>query len=186
MFPTETVYGVGCDAGDEAAVERVFVAKGRPPERAVTIHLGRHARLEEWAAGSTEAARRLADAFWPGPLTLVVPAGEEVSAAVRGGGATVGLRVPDHPLTLELLDGFGRGIVGSSANRHGESPPTTADHARATLGDAVDVYLDGGRCRLGVGSTVVDVTGPIPVVLRQGALAVGEVRRVLGVEVQLA
>lgn len=180
VFPTETVYGVGADATNAAAVERLFDAKGRPSERAVTVHLGRGADLHDWAAEVSDDAARLAAELWPGPLTLVVPARPGVLPAVRGGGAAVGLRVPDHPMALDLLDAFGGGVVGSSANRHGEPPAATVDDARAALGDAADAYLDGGPCRLGTGSTVLDLTGDTPTVLRAGALPAARIEAVLG------
>lgn len=180
VFPTETVYGVGCAARDGAALDRLFVAKGRPPDRAVTVHLSAADETGDWAAEWTDAARRLADAFWPGPLTIVVPARADVPTGLRGGRDTVGLRVPDHPVAIELIEAFGEGIAGSSANLHGHSPAVTLEEARDALGGPVAAHVDGGPCRLGVGSTVVDLSGGRAVVLRAGALPVTEVERVLG------
>lgn len=180
MFPTETVYGVGADARRADAVERVFVAKGRPADRAITVHVARGEDVERWAASVPSQARRLMEAYWPGPLTIVLPARSDVPEVLRGGGHTVGLRVPDHPLALELIDTFGSGIAGSSANAHGESAATTVDEAQAILGGEVDVYIDGGRCRIGAGSTVLDLSLSPPRMLRAGALSVDEIERVLG------
>jgi L-threonylcarbamoyladenylate synthase len=122
----------------------------------------------------------LADAFWPGPLTIILPRGGRVPDAVTGGRATVGLRVPDHPVARALLDRFGGGVAAPSANRFGHVSPTTAEHVRADLGDAVDVILDGGPCAVGVESTIVDLTGPTPEVLRSGAVSVARLAEVIG------
>lgn len=180
MFPTETVYGVGAAARDAAAVERVFVAKQRPPDRAVTVHVAADWPLDAWATAVPDGAHDLVAAFWPGPLTLVLPARDDVPEVVRGGGATVGLRAPDHPTAIELLAAFGDAVVGSSANRHGGAPATTVEEARAALGSTVDAYLDGGPCRLGVGSTVIDLSGGRPLARRVGAVSLDDVARVLG------
>lgn len=180
VFPTETVYGVACDPRDEQAVGALFAVKGRPAERAVTVHLAGADDVGAWARELPPGAAALAAAFWPGPLTIVVPARDDAPVGVRAGGATVGLRVPDHPVALELIERFGSGIVGSSANRHGEEPAATVEAARTALGDSVTVYLDGGPCRFAEGSTVVDLAAAVPTVLREGALAVSEIEDLLG------
>jgi L-threonylcarbamoyladenylate synthase len=185
-FPTETVYGLGADATNADAVRRLYAVKGRPAGHPVIAHLGRGgaAGLDAWAVDVSDAARRLAAAFWPGPLTLVVrrrPGG--VVDEVTGGRDTVGLRVPAHPLALELLDAFGRPVAAPSANRFGKVSPTTAAHVRADLGDDVDVVLDGGPCAVGVESTIVDCTGATVAVLRLGGVAVADVERVVGAPV---
>jgi L-threonylcarbamoyladenylate synthase len=179
-FPTETVYGLGANADDEEAVRRIFAVKGRPAAHPVIVHLGSATALDEWSSAPSPAARALAGALWPGPLTLLVPRAPRVSDAVTGGRPTVGLRVPDHPVTLALLAAFGGGVAGPSANRFGRVSPTTAAHVRADLGDTVDVVLDGGPSVVGVESTIVDCASDPPMVLRPGAVSVEALEAVLG------
>lgn len=179
-FPTETVYGLGADASNDAAVARVFSVKGRPTDHPLIVHLADAEQLDDWAAEVTPTARLLADAFWPGPLTLLVERLASVSLAVTGGRSTVGLRVPDHTVALELLRAFGGGIAAPSANRFGRVSPTTAAHVVADLGDDVDLVLDGGACRVGVESTIVDLTAEVPVVLRTGGISIDRLEEVLG------
>jgi L-threonylcarbamoyladenylate synthase len=169
-FPTETVYGLGAHALDEQAVRRVFAAKGRPADNPLIVHVPSLEQVDAVARAVPEAARRLAERFWPGPLTLVLDARPEVPAVTRGGRDTVAVRVPAHDVALALLRACGIPVAAPSANRSGRPSPTTAAHVRADLGDAVAV-LDGGACALGVESTVVDARGPVPVVLREGALS---------------
>jgi L-threonylcarbamoyladenylate synthase len=172
-FPTETVYGLGADAGNPAAVARIFAAKGRPADHPLIVHLGSVAQLDDWAADVPPLATRLAAACWPGPLTLVLRRAARVPDAVTGGLPTVGLRVPAHAVALELLRAFGDGIAAPSANRFGTVSPTTADHVREGLGDRVDLVLDGGPSDVGVESTIVDLSGivaPGPAILRPGGL----------------
>jgi L-threonylcarbamoyladenylate synthase len=184
-FPTETVYGLGADAANAAAVARIFTVKGRPAGHPLIVHLATAGQLGEWAAAVPPAARLLADAFWPGPLTMILPRGGRVADAVTGGRATVGLRVPDHPVARALLGRFGGGVAAPSANRFGHVSPTTADHVRADLGAAVDVILDGGPCTVGVESTIVDLTGPRPEVLRSGAVSAPRLAEVIGDDVDV-
>jgi L-threonylcarbamoyladenylate synthase len=184
-FPTETVYGLGADASSADAVHRLFAVKGRPADHPVIVHLGDVALLAEWAAAVPEAAAVLAGACWPGPLTVVVPRAGHVPDAVTGGLDTVGLRVPDQPLALELLRAFGGGVAAPSANRFGRVSPTTAADVRADLGDDVDLVLDGGPCRLGVESTIVDCTGPRPAILREGGVTRRRIEELLGATVPL-
>jgi L-threonylcarbamoyladenylate synthase len=180
-FPTETVYGLGADAANRDAVRRLYAVKGRPADHPVIVHLARPAQLDELARDVPEAARLLADSFWPGPLTMVVRRDpERVVAEVTGGRDTVGLRVPDHPVALELLASFGGGVAAPSANRFGRVSPTTAAHVRADLGSEVRVVLDGGPCRVGVESTIVDVSGGEPAILRVGGVSRSAIERVLG------
>ena len=169
-FPTETVYGLGADADNAAALARLYAVKGRPGEHPVIVHVGAPAQLDEWAADVPVAARRLGDALWPGPLTLVVRRAARVLDGVTGGGDTVGVRVPDQPVALALLHAFAGGIAAPSANRFGHVSPTTADDVRADLGDDVDVVLDDGPCTVGVESTIVDCTGDELVILRPGGV----------------
>jgi L-threonylcarbamoyladenylate synthase len=184
-FPTETVYGLGADATNDDAVRRIFAVKGRPTDHPVIVHLGDAAQLDQWAASDSATARLLADAFWPGPLTVLVEGSPLVSSVVTGGRSSVGLRVPDHPVAQELLRAFGGGIAAPSANRFGRVSPTTAAHVLADLGDEVDLILDGGSCRVGVESTIVDLTGERPVVLRTGGVSLDRLAEVLGHEVEI-
>ncbi len=169
-FPTETVYGLGADASNTAAVARIFAAKGRPADHPLIVHLASADSLGEWAASVPPLAVAFAAECWPGPLTMVLRRAARVPDAVTGGLPTVGLRVPAHPLALELLRAFGGGIAAPSANRFGSVSPTTAEHVRAGLGDRVDLVLDGGPCEVGVESTIVDLSGDAPAILRPGGL----------------
>jgi L-threonylcarbamoyladenylate synthase len=183
-FPTETVYGLGADAANPRALRRLYEVKGRPPSHPVIVHAASAGQLDDLALDVPDAARRLAAACWPGPLTLIVRRRRErVAAEATGGRDTVGVRVPDHPLALELLRAFGGGVAAPSANRFGRVSPTTAEHVRADLGADVDLILDGGPCTVGVESTIVDVTGAAPVVLRVGAVSERRLQQILGVPV---
>ena len=179
-FPTETVYGLGADADNAAALARLYAVKGRPGEHPVIVHVGAPAQLAEWAADVPVAARRLGEALWPGPLTLVVRRAARVLDGVTGGGDTVGVRVPDQPVALALLRAFGGGIAAPSANRFGHVSPTTAGDVRADLGDDVEVVLDDGPCAVGVESTIVDCTGDELVILRPGGVTRERVEEVSG------
>lgn len=182
-FPTETVYGLGADASRPDAVARIFRAKGRPPAHPLIVHLPSAEHSSRWARRVPEAAERLADRFWPGPLTLILEKRDDVPDAVTGGQPTVGLRVPDHPMALALLGAFGGGLAAPSANRFGSVSPTTAEHVRHELGGAVDVILDGGPCAVGVESTILDLSGSTPRLLRPGGVSRAELEAVLGTEV---
>ncbi|HXG61973.1 MAG TPA: L-threonylcarbamoyladenylate synthase [Planctomycetota bacterium] len=169
-FPTETVYGLGADATHEAAVRRIFAVKGRPAGHPLIVHLASAEELGEWAAEVPREARILSERFWPGPLTIVLRRGERVSRVVTGGQETVGLRVPAHPAARALLREFGGGVAAPSANRFGRVSPTTADHVRQDLGEDVDFILDGGPCTVGIESTIVDLSGEAPALLRPGGV----------------
>ena len=179
-FPTETVYGLGADATRSEAVARIFAAKGRPRAHPLIVHLPAGASLDGWVAGLGGDARALAAAFWPGPLTLIAPRGPRVIDDVTGGAATVGLRVPAHPVAQALLAAFGGAVAAPSANRFGAVSPTTAAHVVADLGGDVDYVLDGGACPVGVESTIVDVSGPAPALLRPGGVPREAIEAVLG------
>jgi L-threonylcarbamoyladenylate synthase len=185
-FPTETVYGLGADATNGDAVGRVFAVKRRPTDHPVIVHIASVDDLDAFADDASDAARTLARACWPGPLTLVVRlrAGA-VARAVTGGRPTVALRVPAHPLALALLTEFGGGIAAPSANRFGRVSPTTAAHVRADLGDDVDVVLDGGPTTIGLESTIVDCTRPQPAILRLGGVDLATVETLLACRVEL-
>jgi L-threonylcarbamoyladenylate synthase len=179
-FPTETVYGLGADAGRADAVAKIFAVKQRPAAHPLIVHLAPDARLADWAREVPDSARRLAAAAWPGPLTLVLLRSDRVSPVTTGGADTVGLRVPAHPLAQALLSAFGGGIAAPSANRFGRVSPTTADHVVADLGEEVDYVLDGGACEVGVESTIVDVSRGRPVLLRPGGLAREAIEALVG------
>ncbi|WP_037625543.1 L-threonylcarbamoyladenylate synthase [Streptomyces aureus] len=179
-LPTETVYGLGANAEDAVAVSRIFQVKGRPPSHPLIVHIAAVDQLDDWVEEVPATARLLAEHFWPGPLTLVLRRGDRVPLEATGGLETVAVRVPDHPLALALLSAFGGGVTAPSANRFGSVSPTTADHVRAELGDAVDFVLDGGSCQVGVESTIVDVTGETPSILRPGGVTREDLEAVLG------
>ncbi len=169
-FPTETVYGLGADAANAAALRRLYEVKRRPADHPVIVHVGTVEELDDWGRVLSGDARRLVEACWPGPLTVVVDRAPDVLDEVTGGQATVAVRMPDHPIALALLRAFGRGVAAPSANRFGAVSPTTADHVIADLGGEVNAVVDGGPCRVGVESTVVDCTTDPPRVLRPGAI----------------
>ena len=182
VFPTETVYGLGADARNEVAVRRVFEIKGRPADHPLIVHLAEASQADAWASEIPETARRLMAHFWPGPLTLVLPARDDVPRGVTGGQDSVALRVPSHPMALTLLQMFGGGLAAPSANRFGAVSPTEARHVRSAFGLHVDQLLDGGPCRFGLESTIVSLLGERPRVLRPGALTLSALREVLGEE----
>jgi L-threonylcarbamoyladenylate synthase len=186
--PTETVYGLAADACNEAAVRAVFAAKGRPADHPVIVHVADARALDDWARQVPPAARALAAAFWPGPLTLVLGRSARALDVVTGGQDTVALRAPAHPWARALLQAFGGGLAAPSANRFGRLSPTTAAHVRADLGEkpagVVDLILDGGACPVGIESTIVDLSGTAPKLLRPGAVNRAALERVLGTPVR--
>lgn len=178
-FPTETVYGLGADAVNVDAVRRVFAIKGRPADHPLIVHLAAADALDDWAQAIPDAARELARTYWPGPLTLVLPRRALVPDAVTGGQDSVALRVPAHPVALQLIAAAGA-LVAPSANRFGRVSPTTAAHVRDELGGAVDLVVDGGSCAVGVESTIVSLLGAAPVLLRPGAITPAQIEALLG------
>jgi len=180
VFPTETVYGLGADASNPTALRRLFAVKGRPVHHPVIVHLASAETIDDWASEVPDEARVLTDRFWPGPLTVILRRRARVLDEVTGGLPTVGLRVPAAPVALDLLAAFGGGLAAPSANRFGHVSPTTAQSVIDELGDAVDLVLDGGPCRIGVESTIVELTGEAPTVLRPGAVTVAQLERALG------
>ncbi|HET6947931.1 MAG TPA: L-threonylcarbamoyladenylate synthase [bacterium] len=174
VYPTDTVYGVGCRIDQEAAVRRIYALKGRAPTEPLPVLLADPAQLDEYGTAISAAARRLAALYWPGALTIVVRRSTRMPALVAGGGETIGLRVPGHPLPRALIRELGVPIVGTSANSHGAPPPLTAQQVVFDLGDRVDLVIDGGRASLGRESTVIDATVDPPRVLRQGAIILGD------------
>ncbi|MFE3881816.1 L-threonylcarbamoyladenylate synthase [Streptomyces lydicus] len=159
---------------------RIFQVKGRPPSHPLIVHIGGAEDLDDWVQDVPATARLLAEHFWPGPLTLVLRRGPRVPLEATGGLETVAVRVPHHPVALALLSAFGGGVTAPSANRFGSVSPTTTDHVRAELGDAVDFVLDGGPCEVGVESTIVDATGDVPSVLRPGGVTRENLEEVVG------
>lgn len=190
-FPTETVYGLGADAANAEAVAKIFAAKGRPANHPLIVHLPGAGHLEHWARNIPQQAWDLAEAFWPGPLTLILQRASGVPHAVTGGQETVGLRVPSHPLALALLRAFAQagggrnglcGIAAPSANRFGRISPTDAAHVREELGKSVALVLDGGPCEVGIESTIIDLSrdGMPPRLLRPGHITPEQIEEVLG------
>ncbi|MDD2724241.1 MAG: L-threonylcarbamoyladenylate synthase [Methylovulum sp.] len=178
-FPTETVYGLGADASNAEAVRGIFAAKGRPADHPLIVHLADKSMLPDWAAEVPASAWQLAERFWPGPLAVILRKKVSVPLAVTGGQDTVALRVPNHPVALQLLQAFGGGIAAPSANRYCRISPTQAAHVAEELGDAVAMILDGGPCQVGVESTIIDLSGGQPRLLRPGQLSVAAIEAVL-------
>ena len=190
VFPTETVYGLGGDAENEASVGRIYEVKGRPLDHPVIVHIGDLAYLDYWVSEIPDYAIALARAFWPGSMTLILPRSEKAKDFITGGQESVGVRIPSHPIALQLLKEFhfqgGRGVAAPSANRFGEVSPTTAIAAEEALGSwlsADDVILDGGPCAVGIESTVIDCLGENPRVLRPGAITPEMIFEVTGLAV---
>jgi L-threonylcarbamoyladenylate synthase len=178
-FPTETVYGLGANALDAAAVRRIFEVKQRPATSPLIVHAASETMARAYAAVWSPAARDLARRFWPGPLTLVVPKKPVIPDIVTAGLATVGLRVPAHPLAIALIRAAGVPVAAPSANRFTQLSPTSAEHVRASLGDAVDMILDGGSTPVGIESTVLSLVG-VPTLLRPGMISKEEIEAVIG------
>lgn len=179
-FPTETVYGLGADAANAEAVRRLFKLKGRPADHPVIVHIGDAAQLDDYASEVPPEARRLAERFWPGPLTLILERAAHVPDIVTGGQDTVGLRVPAHPVARTLLEAFGGGIAAPSANKFGRISPTTAAHVAADYGQHAPLILDGEAASVGIESTIVDLSGETPRLLRPGAITAAQLAEVLG------
>ena len=189
-FPTETVYGLGADAQNESAVSRIYKVKGRPQDHPLLVHICDWQLMGEWAEEIPDFAIDLARAFWPGPMTLILKRSELAKDFVTGNQDTVGIRVPNQTLALQLLNEFaklgGKGIAAPSANRFGQVSPTTAEAVREEIGaflDANDAILDGGPCSVGVESTIIDCTGANPKILRPGAITIEDIKSVTGLEV---
>ena len=186
-LPTETVYGLAADARDPHAVARIYAIKGRPADHPLILHVADSSAADSWVRAVPRYARRLMTRAWPGPLTLVLPRAQTVGDWVTGGQDTVAIRVPDHPLTLRILNDFGGAVAAPSANRFGHVSPTTAAHVVADLTGLLDpdrdMIVDGGSCPIGVESTIVDCTGAAPVVLRPGRYSGDEITELGGVTV---
>jgi len=184
-FPTETVYGLGADGTNEAALARIFAIKGRPADHPLIVHLAGADQIAAWACDIPAAVWALAERFWPGPLTLILRCRSGVPDLVTGGQATVALRVPAHPVAQALLTAFGGGVAAPSANRFGRVSPTRAEHVWQELGDGPDLILDGGDCPVGLESTILSLAGKEPVLLRPGHIPPAALADVLGKPVEL-
>jgi len=184
-FPTETVYGLGADASNAEAVAKIFKAKGRPADHPVIVHLTSAADIDAFAREIPDVARKLARQFWPGPLTLVLKRAASVPNAVTGGQDTVALRVPSHPVAQALLAAFGGGIAAPSANKFGRVSPTTAEHVGADFGRSIALILDGGAAQVGIESTIVDLSGETPRLLRPGGVPVAAIEQLIGGELAM-
>jgi L-threonylcarbamoyladenylate synthase len=178
-FPTETVYGLGANANNPEAVRKIFRLKGRPSSHPVIVHLDDPKYLPRWARDLSPAAQKLAEAFWPGPLTLVLKRAPVVSDVVTGGQDTVAIRVPAHPVAQQLLNAFGGGIAAPSANRFGHVSPTRVEHVREEFGDELQIVLDGGDCKIGLESTIVSCVGDVPHLLRPGAITLSQLQAIV-------
>ena len=179
-LPTETVYGLAADAANPAAVARIFALKGRPADHPLIVHLADASQLRQWARAVPGTAVALATAFWPGPLTMILPRHAGVADVVTGGQPTVGLRCPRHPLALQVLQAFGGALAAPSANRFGRISPTSAAHVRDEFGEAVPIVLDGGECEVGIESTIIDLSSATPRILRPGRITRAQVESVIG------
>ena len=179
-FPTETVYGLGADAANDAAVARIFAAKGRPADHPLIVHIASASEMSRWARDIPEAAWKLAELFWPGPLTLILKRASGVAEAASGGRDTIGLRVPGHPVAQAILHALGGGIAAPSANRFGRISPTCADHVLAELDGRIEAVIDGGPCAVGLESTILDLSGPHPQVLRPGRITAAALAAIIG------
>jgi len=179
-FPTETVYGLGADATSDAAIGKIYAAKGRPGDNPLIVHIGDAAQLDQVVSEISEKAKKLMDAFWPGALTIILPRQDGVSDAVTAGLETVGVRMPSHPAALELLRAVKLPIAAPSANVSGRPSPTTAKHVADDLDGKIAGILDGGMVEIGVESTVIDCTADPPVIFRPGGVTREEIEAVIG------
>lgn len=180
VFPTETVYGLGANAADPAAVRKIFEVKGRPPDHPVIVHIDNPRYLHRWVSEVPPIAEKLSAMFWPGPLTLILPKAENVNDIVTGGQDSIGIRIPSHPMAQQLLTAFGGGIAAPSANRFGRLSPTKPEHVRDEFGDAVHVILDGGDAPIGLESTIVSCLNNEARLLRPGYITRSQIERVVG------
>jgi L-threonylcarbamoyladenylate synthase len=178
-FPTETVYGLGADASSAKAMARLYEVKGRPNDHPVIVHFASASEAFKWASEVSRDAKLLAERFWPGPLTLILKRSDKAKDFVTGGQASVGVRVPSHPVARELLDEFGKPLAAPSANRFGHVSPTTAAHVREDLGADVDLVLEGGPSEVGIESTIVDLSSGAAVILRPGKISKEDLQEII-------
>ena len=178
-YPTDTVYGLGACMTDTSAVDRIFQVKGRPKGMALPVLLADRLQIAEIVTSVSPAAKCLADAFFPGALTIILPKSAVVPDIITGGGRTVAFRIPNHPVPLALIKGLGKPIVGTSANLSGQPSALTAIEVQAQIGDKIDMVIDGARCVGGIESTVIDLSGEMPIIRRQGAISIDILRKIL-------
>ena len=178
-YPTDTVYGLGACMTDTKAVDRIFQVKGRPKGMALPVLLADVTQIKDIVISVPPIAQRLADEFFPGALTIILPKSDYMPDIITGGGRTVAFRIPDHPVPLALIRGLGKPIVGTSANLSGQPSALTAMEVQAQIGDKIDMVIDGGKCPGGIESTVIDLSGERPVIRRQGAISVERLRKIL-------
>ena len=178
-YPTDTVYGLGACMTDIKAVDRIFQVKGRPKGMALPVLLAGQKQIAEIVTAVTPSAKRLADEFFPGALTIILPKSANVPGIITGGGRTIAFRIPNHPVPLALVNGLGKPIVGTSANLSGQPSALTAAEVRTQIGDKIDMVIDGGKCPGGIESTIVDMSGEKPVIRRQGAISIEKLRKIL-------
>lgn len=184
-FPTETVYGLGADASNQEAIKGIFRIKGRPETHPLIVHIADLSALNDWAINIPAVAYRLAERFWPGPLTLILNKAPNVPCEVTGGQETVGVRMPNHPVAMELIEAFGGGVAAPSANLFGRLSPTRAEHVQDQLGGLVDMVIDGGPCGVGLESTIVNLTSDTPQVLRPGGVSLSALSDTLKQDISL-
>ena len=179
-FSTETVYGLGADATNDAAVAKIFAAKGRPADHPLIVHIASAEELTQWARDIPETAWALAKQFWPGPLTLILKRARGMADAASGGLETIGLRVPGHPVAQALLSAFGGGVAAPSANQFGRISPTCVEHVLSELEGRIEAVIDGGPCTVGLESTILDLSSPLPRILRPGAVTLPMLETIIG------
>lgn len=184
VFPTETVYALAGDASNLAAVHQIFHLKERPATQPLSVLLAKEHSLQEWASDIPPIAEKLAERFWPGPLTLILPKKKSVLTALTGGQNKIGLRVPDHPVAQAILKAFGSGLAAPSANRSSHLSPTQIEHVRQEFDHKLDLVIDGGPCAIGIESTIIDVTYAIPRILRLGAISLDAVKSITTYEIK--
>jgi|ERR1043165_660485 L-threonylcarbamoyladenylate synthase len=184
VFPTETVYALAGDARNLAAVQQIFALKERPPNQALSVLLAKEHSLDKWARDIPLIAKKLAQHFWPGPLTLILHKEKSVLTALTGGQDKIGLRVPDHPIAQAILSSFGSGLAAPSANRSSHLSPTQKEHVRQEFDNKLEFIIDGGPCAIGIESTIIDVTFDIPRILRLGAISLEQIKSITPYEIE--
>jgi len=181
VIPTETVYGLAADAKNPSAIAKIFEIKKREKDQPISILISDESQLTKWAIDISKTAYKLAKVFWPGPLTIVLKRAPHVLDILTGGSNTIGLRVPDHPITQQILQAFQNGIATTSANQSGQKNPTHVEDVRKTLGKTIDLIIDGGPCQIGVASTVIDLSSKKPKILRQGTITKNAIEKVIDI-----
>lgn len=184
VFPTETVYALAGDARNLAAVQQIFALKERPTNQALSVLLAKEHSLDKWARDIPLVAEKLAQHFWPGPLTLILHKEKSVLTALTGGQDKIGLRVPDHPIAQAILNSFGSGLAAPSANRSSHLSPTQIEHVRQEFDNELELIIDGGPCAIGIESTIIDVTFDIPRILRLGAISLEQLKSITTYEIE--